>query len=153
MDRSLEHLGEPDLRLAGLQLWVHGREFENLHDFWDGNWLQATAHCSAPGAAVRAEGTILRTVDLARCLAQVEALHASLTGTARLDSLEPALAVTLAVAGSAGRVEMGVEITPDHLSQQHRFEFSLDQSYLPPVVVQLQALLQRFPVRGTPAPE
>jgi len=44
---------------------------------------------------------------------------------------------------------MVVEITPDHLTQRHRFEFTLDQSYLPPFIGQLRALAGRFPVRGS----
>ena len=46
-------LGVPDLKLAGLQLWVHGREFPESEDADDGNWLRVTAHCGASGASVR----------------------------------------------------------------------------------------------------
>ena len=38
----LDHLGEPDIKLAGLQIWVHGRQFPDSDDYWDGNWLYVT---------------------------------------------------------------------------------------------------------------
>ncbi len=28
--------GEPDLRLEGLRIWVHGRQFPDHQDYWDG---------------------------------------------------------------------------------------------------------------------
>jgi hypothetical protein len=33
------------------QLWVHGRQFSEAHDYDDGNWLRVTAHCGASGAS------------------------------------------------------------------------------------------------------
>jgi hypothetical protein len=47
-----EPLGAPDLQIAGLRLWVHDRQFPMADDYWDGNWLQVTVHCGAPGASV-----------------------------------------------------------------------------------------------------
>jgi len=38
-------LGMPDLKLEGLQIWIHGRQFPDAADYWDGNWLRVTAHC------------------------------------------------------------------------------------------------------------
>jgi hypothetical protein len=40
---ELERLGEPDLVIAGLRVWVHGRQFPQAVDYWDGNWR----HCGA----------------------------------------------------------------------------------------------------------
>ena len=54
-DEAIARLGKPDLRVAGFQLWVHGREFPDAQDEWDGNWLRLTAHCGeAAGASGRA---------------------------------------------------------------------------------------------------
>ncbi|MFC4159857.1 hypothetical protein [Chitinimonas lacunae] len=43
--RELEALGEPDLLIAGLRVWIHGSQFPNAVDYWDGNWLRVTAYC------------------------------------------------------------------------------------------------------------
>jgi hypothetical protein len=59
-DRALGDLGAPDLKLEGLQIWVHGRQFPDLHDYWDGNWLRVTAHCGGSGASVFTTGSIAR---------------------------------------------------------------------------------------------
>jgi hypothetical protein len=100
-------------------------------DYWDGNWLQVTVHCAAPGARVWVTGPILHVPEVAHFLRGIEALHASLQGEATLPCMEPELAVTL-TAERLGHITMVVAITPDHLAQAHRFTFHLDQSYLPP---------------------
>jgi hypothetical protein len=44
---------DPDLKIFGLCVWIHGRQFESSVDFWDGNWLRATAICSSEGVTVK----------------------------------------------------------------------------------------------------
>jgi hypothetical protein len=61
--------------------------------------------------------------------------------------MEPEIAVTLN-AKTLGAVEMEVQITPDHLTQEHRFTFAIDQSYLEPLSSQCARLLSAFPIRG-----
>jgi hypothetical protein len=58
-------LGDPDLKFANLQLWVHGREFPESDDDYDGNWFHVTAHCGASGASVWVQGSILMVTDIA----------------------------------------------------------------------------------------
>lgn len=95
------------MKPAGLEIWIHGRQFENAHDSWDGNRLQATAHCGARGADVWIEGP-----------------H------------------------PVGHLEILVEITPDHLTQEHKFRFEVDQSYLPGLISQCRKILSRWPARS-----
>ena len=63
---SPEQLGPPSLRLAAFQLWVHGWQFPEARDKWDGHWLNVTAHCGQAGASVWATGAILDTIGLLR---------------------------------------------------------------------------------------
>jgi hypothetical protein len=63
--------------------------------------------------------------------------------------MEPELAVSL-TAERRGHMTMVVAITPDHLSQTHRFTFTLDQTFLPPVVDSCRTILQQYPVKGQP---
>jgi len=63
--------------------------------------------------------------------------------------MEPELAVTLTAKGLE-HLTMVVAITPDHLSQAHRFTFTLDQSYLPPVMDSCRTILRQYPVKGQP---
>ncbi len=60
----LQQLGVPNLKIAGLQIWVHGRERAESYDDSDGNWLMATSHCGESGASVWVSGAILMVTDL-----------------------------------------------------------------------------------------
>ena len=141
-------LGEPDLKLAAFQLWVHGREFPEAEDYYDGNWLRVTAHCGASGASVWAQGAILMVTDIARFSEGCAALLNGDSTSATLDPLEPELNLSLQAADQLGHVRAMVEITPDHLAQAHRFEFEIDQSYLPDIIRQCSAIVQEYPIRG-----
>lgn len=151
MERYRENLGAPDLRIAGFQLWVRGRRFEDQTDYWNGNWLQVVAHCGANGASVWVEGPILMAPDVARFTDQCSALNEHLAGRATLDSVEPNLRVRVAIQDRTGHLALRVEITPDQLDQEHTFAFSLDQSYLPGILAQCRRVLASYPVRGHPA--
>jgi hypothetical protein len=129
IEKYADNLGAPDIKLDDLQIWVHGRQYPNEEDYWDGNWLNVTAHCGSKGADVWTNGDILHVPDLARWLADLEIMNQSLSGAADLVSLEPELSVELKMSGF-GQIEMKVEITPDHMRQEHSFQFELDQSYL-----------------------
>ena len=146
--RSLLQSGkDPDVAIGPLKIWIHGRQFAEKTDYWDGNWLRASAHCASSGATVEASGSFLRTDELERWLQQIEALHRSLQGTAALEPLEPELRITLTGDG-LGHISAVVELTPDQLRQEHTFRFELDQSYLPPLALQLRTVLQHHSVVG-----
>lgn len=147
MEHYSQHLGEPDLQIGDLQLWVHGPEVVDPQPYED--WLRVTAHCGGLGTSVWVSGEIIRLHDLREWLGQTEALYRNLAGFARLDPLEPNLSVALSV-DHTGAVAASVEITPDHMNQQHRFSFSLDQSYLPAFLAQGRKLLRRITVKAGP---
>lgn len=142
-----ERLGEPDLRLMGFQLWVHGPEDVDPRPYED--WLRVTAHCGAQGASVWASGEMIQLSDVVRWVEQTEQLHQTVSGAAELAPLEPNLSVVL-LPDKSGHIAMAVEITPNHMTQRHRFEFECDQSYLPEFIRQGRALVQRL--CGRPAP-
>lgn len=146
-DSRIEHLGEPGLRLAGFQVWVHGRQYPDEDDCWDGNWLNVSAHCGGEGASVWAQGPILDTVSVLRFRDGLAALHKTLRGAASLESVEPNVSVRVEAMDTAGHILVQVDITPNHMEQSHRFRFEIDQTYLPQVVGQCEKLLELFPVR------
>jgi hypothetical protein len=147
MDAQVAKSPEPPcLELASFRIWVHGRQFPDSLDFWDGNWLNITAQCDAPGALVSASGAILHLSELQDWYTASERLYETLTGEATLKCIEPALFVSLK-AQSRGRMALAVEITPDHMTQQHRFTFDIDQSYLPTFLSQCKAILTAYPMR------
>lgn len=147
---ALDHLGEPDLKVAGFQVWIHGREHPDANDYYDGNWLRLTAHCGASGASVRVEGGLLAVTDIAGFGDQCAALLEGNSKTSVLEPLEPHLKLNLSLTASdhAGHISAEVEITPDFLTQAHRFKFEIDQSYLPEIIRQCSAIVREYPIRG-----
>jgi hypothetical protein len=148
IDNHADQLGTPDIKLFGLQIWIHGRQFPDANDYWDGNWLRITAHCGTHGADVWTSGPILNLPALVSWLAELEHLDRSLKGEASLVLMEPELRVKL-TAGELGHISMQVEITPDIINQEHTFHFELDQSYLAPLVESCRKIVEEYPVRGT----
>ena len=144
--RELESLGDPDLRIAGMRLWVHGRQFPDASDYWDGNWLRVTAYCIYPNAMVRAHGSIVHLGELVGLLRGCERLNESLKGEAALACIEPNLSVNLRAEWN-GAVTVHIEITADQMTERHSFNDMLDQSHLPAIINQCSAILASFPVR------
>jgi hypothetical protein len=147
LNHYLTELGKPHVELAGLKLWVHSYQYQSADDYEDANWLNATAICSEKGATVLVEGAFTRNTEIFAWQRAVEELAANLVGEARLECMELEIAVTLKGL-PLGAVEMQVQITPDQLTQEHRFTFAIHQSYLGPLASQCASLLNRFPIRG-----
>jgi hypothetical protein len=145
---SPSDLGDPALRVAGFQLWIHGRQFPEADDYDDGNWLRVTAHCGASGASVWAQGAIVMVTDIAGFGKQCDAMLRGDSRSAVLDPYEPELRVSLEVADRLGHIHVQVEITAEHLTQSHKFEFDVDQSYLPDIIKECSAIVQEYPIRG-----
>ena len=68
--------------------------------------------------------------------------------SADLAPFEPELKVSLEASDGHGHFRAKVEITPDYLLQAHRFEFEVDQSYLPGIIQQCSEIVQEYPIRG-----
>ncbi|HYD06856.1 MAG TPA: hypothetical protein VEC60_14075 [Reyranella sp.] len=143
-----ERLGAPHLKLEGLQIWVHGRQFPDAHDYWDGNWLRATAHCGGSGASVFVSGSFIHLGELDRWRIEAQTLQKDLSGEAKLACIEPELSVDLK-STSLGHIVMEVQITPNNLTQRHWFQFEIDQTYLTPLIDQCQSILGEYPIRDS----
>lgn len=145
-NRKKIDFGKPSLQIAGLKLWVHGRQFPAAQDYWDGNWLRVTARCDSVGSSVEAEGAIVHLGELHGLLEGCEGLHASLSGVAKLECMEPNLAVTL-TARTLGHIDVQIRITPDEMSERHEFNASFDQSFLPAIINGCRGILGEYPLR------
>lgn len=146
-DKYRNKLGEPTIQIAGLQIWIHGRQFPDKEDYWDGNWLNTTVHCGARGSTVWASGSIIHLSELHRWLISARELNNTLKGEANLECMEPELSVCIK-SSSHSHLEMEVNITPNHLEQEHKYHFEIDQSYLPQLIRQCNGVLESNPIRG-----
>src|SRR3989442_15039991 len=61
-----DSLGPANLKVAGLELWVHDRRSPDAQDYWEGNWLILTVRCAPEGATIWATGPLLRVPGPAR---------------------------------------------------------------------------------------
>ena len=138
---------EPNLVISDLSIWVHGRERPEDRDYWDGNWLLVTAYYDTDGASVKVHGPVIHLSELADLMFGCEQIYETLKGAASLECMEPELHVNL-TADKLGRIDVSVSITPDHLTQYHKFDSQIDQSYLPAIIASLRNILQKYPIRG-----
>lgn len=141
-----DNLGPPSIEMEGLQIWVHSRQFPDSTDYWDGNWLNITAHCGAKGADVWTSGPIIHLPELSRWAEACAQMYTKLSGAAALDCMEPYLSVRLDL-DERGHVNMDVLITPELVNQEHKFCFEVDQSYLPGLIQNCRKVLTDFPIR------
>ena len=146
MKQNIEKLGKPNIQICGLQIWIHSYQFPNSNDEWDSDWLNVTAHCGKNGASVWVNGSIIRSSEIFSWHKESEILHEVLEGKAALSCIESELDVVIKSL-TPGKFEMVVNITPDHLSQEHMFTFELDQSYLSELIISCKNVLQIFPVK------
>lgn len=147
MENKIDKLGTPDLELAGLQIWIHNRQFPNSGDYWDVNWINVTVHCGAQGSNVWVQGNFIHLSEISQFLSGVENINRDLKGKAELSCMEPHLYLKLEIK-SLGHIEMEVDLTPDHLSQQHKFTFEIDQNYLPSIITSCKKILEQYPIKG-----
>ena len=148
---SLNDSGDPPpLVLGGLRVWVLEKAFPQSVEWYDGSWLQIRAECAAPGATVTASGPLLTAEDIDHLLAGMESMHRWETSSAGMSPLEPNLVVSL-TGNSRGGLRIDVRITPDSMTQEHRFFFDSDLTYLATPIEQCRDILQRFPLAERPA--
>jgi hypothetical protein len=61
------------------------------------------------------------------------------------------LRIGLKATDQMGQLRAEVELTPEHLTQAHRMQSEIDQSYLPEITEQCAAVVRAYPARGGPA--
>lgn len=146
--RKLELLGEPDLTIAGLRVWIHGRQFPDSSDYWDANWLQVTACCVYPTSAVTTQGPIIHLGEVLDFQQSCQKMYDTLSGKAELTRTELELLVSME-AGAGGHISLEIAITPNTVFEEHIYRDSIDQSYLPPILDASKSILNAYPVIGT----
>jgi len=137
------------LQIVGLRVWVHGRQFPDSTDYWDGNWLRITAYCQYGESRVRVTGSVIHLSEIAGLLHGCESLSESLAGRTGLDSMEQNLKLEL-LAKKLGRVAVDIQITPEPMRESHRFRDEIDQTNVPAIITACSRLLEKYPLRGRP---
>jgi hypothetical protein len=139
--------GEPDLKLGWLSIWTLSREFADSVDYDDANWINIHAHIEAPGSRIDIQGPWIRSDEISSFRDELSTLNLRLEGVAHLRCLEPYINAKVTSA-ALGHLDVVIEATPDPMTQTHRFELELDQSYLPGLIAQCAQILRDFPIKG-----
>ena len=130
-------------------LTIHDRNIPEATDYWDGNWLWCTAEVHA-GAFDGTLDNMIRTEDLARFLPRLESLYQTQEGEALFDTLEGWLDLRVIAAGR-GHIEVRGQMIDDPVGgNELAFRLAIDQTYLPPIIAQIRAALEAFPILGRP---
>jgi hypothetical protein len=139
---------DASITIGPLKIWTAGRQFPDSRDYWDGNWLSVTARCEGAGSRVEVSGAFLHLGELKKWKEEIEAFQRTLKGSVALPTIEPTLKVKIDGTPSVvGHFSVEVEITGEHMTEQHRFQFTSDQFYLPGLLTQLALVFREYPVR------
>jgi len=124
------------------------RCYPDQDDYWDGNWIESEIRVQAGGfeGAYRAN---LRSEDFENFNRELTLLSQTLSGRATFSTMEEQLSFTMDGNGR-GHIQVSGQAT-DVVGTGNRLEFSLemDQTYLPPILKALSAVLKKFPVLGS----
>ena len=134
-------LGQPALSLSGLQLWVHERPLHGSTGAEEDDWLDVTVQVEAESARVRTSGSLLTVRALRAWRDGCARMLEGQVDSASLHTVEPELEIEMHETDAAGHLEMRIEITPDPHHQEHVFLLSLDLSYLPGLIGELDGIL------------
>lgn len=116
----------------------------------DANWLTGEVELQAglTGVFRARHSAALRTDELAQFRDQLKEVVASLNGTATMHHLESQVGCTIELASGRGNLSAFVR---EHVgSELHVRQCETDQSYLTQTLRELDAIVETFPVRGTP---
>ena len=113
-------------------------------DAWSKTFVEAQVKASTPAFTARGPIGIVDLIDFRAALGTV---YDTLRGTASLDTLDPLLSLGLSV-DHLGHLLWDVTVVDPARAHpaQLSFRFESDQTYLPNVLTQLDAILAAYPV-------
>lgn len=108
-----------------------------------------TGYCSDSGFKANCLLSI-RSEEVKNFLIDTRALYESLKGEAKFLTMEEGVEINLK-AGRGGLIELKSRIQyPIGCGETLKFNFEIDQTYLPSVIQQIEEVVSRFPVLGKP---
>ena len=130
-----------------LSVEVLRRSHPDCHDFWDGNWVDAAIELQIPGFTA-AYKCSMRTDEFEQFHQKLDFMHRCLKGTAALVTMEDGIALDGEINGRGAIAWEGCLRYPCGSFSELKFRFDSDQSYIPEMLSELEAILQEFPVIG-----
>ena len=139
---------DASISLGCLKIWISDRQFPDSSDYWDGNWLLATAVCQGTGSRIEVSGPFVHLSEFKKWKADLEEFNLTLKGSVSLPAMEPTLGIKIEeTKSSTGRLHCEVSLSGDHISEAHNYLFDIDQSYLTGLIGQLATILRAYPLK------
>lgn len=125
------------------------REFPDLNDYWDGNWIFATVSIAARAFRGEFEAQ-LRAEELVGFRDQLRPLHEKLVGGAKFETMESWLTIDVQGDGKGHFHAACVALDRPGTGNRLTFGLDFDQTELPEIVRGPDAICAAFPVVGKP---
>src|SRR3989344_3103391 len=107
---------KPHIEFGPLRIWIHGRQFPEAEDYWDGNWLFATAHYNS----IEATGAIITAHEIRSLMEDCKKVLETGKGVIDLACTEPYIELHLE-SDLLGHLNGKIEITPDPAKEAHEY--------------------------------
>jgi hypothetical protein len=149
MNQRLKPNKKPDIQIAGLQIWVHGRQFSHEWDYWDINWVNVTIHCGNQDSDVWVTGPNIFLTEIKELGDILEKYQHSLSSKTTFKTMEPYLSIEFE-AKEDEIIEMKVNLTSNPMIDSHQYIFEIKQSQLCSFVEEISKTLKSYPIKGSP---
>ena len=130
-----------------VEVTVSGYECQSSGDYYDDNWLTVEVSLAVGGFRGRFRASFL-TAELTEFRDQLAVLNKSLEGEAKLVTMETQLLLSLTGNGRGGISLKGDAWDQPGIGNRLAFGLDLDQTHLAKVLRELDAVIERFPVRS-----
>ncbi len=130
-----------------VEVIVSGYERQPTGDYHDDNWLSVEVSLSMGGFKGRFHASFL-TDELMGFRDQLAVLYKTLKGEAKLVTMETQLLLNLSGDGRGGISLKGEASDQPGIGNRLLFDLDLDQTQLATTLRELDAVLERFPVRA-----
>lgn len=143
MSESFFHIGQDSTNY--IKIIVLSRTFPNANEYWDGNWCNCYVEfnfCIFKGSFK----VSLRSDEFRNFYNQIKTLYDNLSGNAKFKTLENQVLIEL-----EGNIKGEIKIS-GHLMDEAgignklNFHFTIDQTYLPQILLQIENILKNYPV-------
>jgi hypothetical protein len=126
------------------------RSQNDCYDYWDGNWVDSDIEISIGGFKGKFIAN-LRTDEYSRFHKQLVNLKSNLYGKASFDSIEHWLSLNISGDG-LGHLKVECEAMDDAgIGNTLRFNLEIDQTEIDCITKNIEKILKKFPIRGTPS--
>lgn len=123
------------------------RSIPEAKEFYDGNWLNVKVSIKAGDFSGVVHGQ-LRADELTRFRDELLVLYQSLSGCARFSTMEQWLSFEF-IGDGMGHIAFNGEVMDQvGIGNTLKFNFDLDQTFIPEILYSLETIIKTFPVLG-----